>query len=269
MLTPTFIDSLDRAELAPFRTLRRSVEQRRQGLFVAEGGAVVERLLATELEIVSLLLSPTWLERLAPEIEPRNPSPAVFVGPHGLLETLVGFPLHQGAMALARVPAPRSLEEVLEQRSRPWLLLAIDDATNTENVGTMVRSAAALGASAVIAGETCASPWLRRAVRASMGAVFAVPIVESDDLVRTLDSLSRRQVVTLAADPHAAAPAFAVDLRASCCLVVGHEGRGVRARVRAACSGAVAVPMAAGVDSLNVAAATAVLLYEAMRQRLG
>lgn len=269
MLTPTLIDSLDRPELVPFRTLRRSAEQRRQGLFVAEGGAVVERLLATELEIVSLLLSPTWLERLGPDIEPRNPAPMVFVGPHDLLEALVGFPLHQGAMALARIPAAPPLGQVLKERSSPWLLLAIDDVTNSENVGTMVRSAAALGVTAVIAGETCASPWLRRAVRASMGAAFAVPIVESDDLVMTLDGLRHRQVLTLAADPRAPTPAFAMDLRTSCCLVVGHEGRGLRPQVRAACADAVGVPMASGVDSLNVAAATAVLLYEAMRQRLG
>lgn len=269
MSAPTLIDTLDRAELAPFRTLRRSAEQRRQGLFVAEGGAVVERLLATDLEVVSLLLSPAWFERLAPTLALRRAPPAVYIGAHDLLEALVGFPLHQGAMALARVPAPQPLDQVLGKRSPPWLLLAIDDVTNTENVGTMVRSAAALGASAVIAGETCASPWLRRAVRASMGAAFAVPIVETDNLAQTLNDLRRRNVLCVAADPHAPLPAFAADLRTSCCLVVGHEGRGLRPQVRAACSGVVNVPMAPGVDSLNVAAATAVLLYEVMRQRLG
>ncbi len=267
MIVPTFVDSLDRPELAPFRTLRRSADHRRQGLFVAEGGAVVQRLLATKLEMLSLLLSPEWLARLAPALEARSQTPAVFVAEHHLLERLIGFPLHQGAMALARVPAPLPLDEVLATSPRPWLLLAIDDVTNTENTGTMVRSAAALGATAVIAGETCASPWLRRAVRASMGAAFTLPIVESADLVATLFALRRRGVTCLAATPRATLSAAHAGLTADCCLVVGHEGRGVRPRVQEACSGTLAIPMAPGVDSLNVAAAAAVLLYEAVRQR--
>jgi len=267
MIVPTFIDSLEHPELAPFRTLRRSAEHRRQGVFVAEGGGVVQRLLATQLEVRSLLLSPPWLERLAPALAARSPRPAVFVAEHQLLERLVGFPLHQGVMALARIPPPRPLEAILQGAARPWLLLAIDDVTNSENAGTMVRSAAALGASAVIAGETSASPWLRRAVRASMGAAFTLPIVESAELAATLQELSRRGVLCLAATPNAPLPLFQVGLKGDCCLVVGHEGRGIRPAVQAACSGAVAIPMASGVDSLNVAAAAAVLLYEAARQR--
>lgn len=267
MITPESVDSLDHPELAPFRTLRRSAEHRRQGLFVAEGGAVVERLLATELEVVSLLLSRTWLDRLAPALSARSRAPAVWVAEHRLLERIVGFPLHQGAMALARIPPQPSLDAVLEEPRKPWLLLAIDDVTNTENVGTMVRSAAALDATAVIAGDTCASPWLRRAVRASMGSAFAVPICETNDLAGTLYDLRWRDVACLAAAPRGAPPAADVDMTTSCCLVVGHEGRGLRSPIRAACTGAVTIPMAVGADSLNVAAAAAVLLYEARRQR--
>lgn len=266
-MLPRVIDSLNRPELAPFRTLRRAAEHRRQGLFVAEGGAVVERLLATELEVRSLLLSPSWLERLAAALAARQPTPAVFVAEHDLLERLVGFPLHQGVMALARTPPPRSLDAILDGAPRPWLLLAMDDLTNSENIGTMVRSAAAFGATAVIAGESCASPWLRRAVRASMGAAFAVPIVESADLATTVAQLRRRGVTCFAAIPRATVAAAQVGLTGDCCLVVGHEGRGVRPQVEAACSIPVAIPMAAGIDSLNVAAAAAVLLYEAARQR--
>ncbi len=267
MIVPTVIDSLERPELAPFRTLRRAAEHRRQGVFVAEGGAVVQRLLAAELEVCSLLLSPAWLESLAPALASRRPEPAVFIAEHHLLEQLIGFPLHQGAMALARIPPPRPLDAVLARAPRPWLLLAIDDVTNSENVGTMVRSAAALGAAAVIAGETCASPWLRRAVRASMGAAFAVPIVETEDLAATLEHLRRRGVACLAATPRATLAISRAELTADCCPVVGHEGRGVRQQVQAACSGTISIPMASGVDSLNVAAAAAVLLYEAARQR--
>ncbi len=267
MIVPTFVDSLEHPELAPFRTLRRSVEHRRQGVFVAEGGAVVQRLLATDLKVRALLLSPAWLERLTPALAARPQRPAVFVAEHHVLERLVGFPLHQGVMALARIPPPQPLEAILEGAPRPWLLLAMDDVTNTENTGTMVRSAAAFGATAVIAGETCASPWLRRAVRASMGAVFALPIVESMELAATLKELCGRGVLCLAATPHATLSVSQVRLAGDCCLVVGHEGRGIRPPVQAACSGTVAIPMASGVDSLNVAAAAAVLLYEASRQR--
>lgn len=229
---------------------------------------MVERLLATPLEVSSLLLSPAWLARLAPALSARREAPAVFVAEHRLLERIVGFPLHQGAMALARVPPSPLLEAVLDTSSQPWLLLAIDDVTNSENVGAMVRSAAALGAAAVIAGETCASPWLRRAVRASMGAAFAVPILEAEDLAAILEHLRRRGVACLAATPRAASSASLAPMADDCCLTVGHEGRGVRPHIQSACSGTVGIPMASGVDSLNVAAAAAVLLYEAVRQRL-
>lgn len=267
MANPVFIDSLDHPTLQPFTTLRRAVEHRRRGIFVAEGGAVVERLLESPLEVLALLLSPAWYARLLPALERRSPPPAVYLAEHRLLERLVGFPLHQGAMALAQVPPPRPLAAVLAGARRPLLLLALDDLTNSENVGTMVRSAAAFGVTAVISGETCASPWLRRAVRASMGAVFALPIVEVDDLPATFVELREAGVMCFAASPHAAHFAADLDLAADVCVVIGHEGRGVRPAVAAACLSEVAIPMAPGIDSLNAAAAAAVLLYEVVRQR--
>ena len=136
-----------------------------------------------------------------------------------------------------------------------------------ENVGVIVRNAAALGAHALVAGGGTASPWLRRSVRNSMGSIFGLPVLETEDLVGELLRLrDRHRLACRAAVPSGGRTMEEVDLSAGTVLVFGSEGDGVSGAVRAACDG-VTIPMAAGVDSLNVAAASAVLLAEAARQR--
>jgi tRNA G18 (ribose-2'-O)-methylase SpoU len=147
-------------------------------------------------------------------------------------------------------------------------LVALDGISNAENLGVIVRNAAALGAQGVVVGETSGSPFLTRAIRTSMGAIFRFPAVEVEDLAGALRALRARGVRCLAAHPPAERRGLAeVDLRADLCLVLGSEGYGLRPEVLAACDLHAAVPMAAGVDSLNVSSAAAVFCYEAARQR--
>jgi TrmH family RNA methyltransferase len=127
---------------------------------------------------------------------------------------------------------------------------------------------AALGGQAVILGETSAHPYLRRAVRSSMGTIFRLPYVVSSRLVDTLAALRSTGIRSVAAHPHSSGrTVWDVNWTQPTCVVVGAEGEGIRPEVLAACDEAVAVPMAAGVDSLNVASAAAVFLAEAVRQR--
>ncbi|TLY28322.1 MAG: hypothetical protein E6K56_10090, partial [Ignavibacteria bacterium] len=140
---------------------------------------VVRRLLDSNLPVISLLLTEEWYEKLlAGSPLPSRPMPpniadaSIFVAGKKLLESIVGFNLHQGIMAVAKMPADRSLEETLHNTSRPYLLVALDGLVSAENVGVVARNCAAFGVDAVISGETSSSPYLRRAVRNSMGAVF-------------------------------------------------------------------------------------------------
>ena len=137
-----------------------------------------------------------------------------------------------------------------------------------------MRNCAAFGAQALIVGETSSSPFLRRAVRNSMGTIFQLPVVElkpeltPKNLAEALRHLRAHGIRCLAAHPHTENKILSqVDFTGDCCIVFGSEGSGLSPEVLAACDEAVAVPMADGVDSLNVAAAAAVFLYEASRQR--
>ena len=265
------VETLEEPFLQPYRTLRRPLEHQREGIFVAEGEKVVRRLLESTLDVVSLLLTPEWLKVYQPTLESRAGNMQIFVAPKPIVESIVGFHLHQGIMAVAHIPKPPSLAEALEQSQHPRLLVAVEGLTNAENLGVLVRNCAAFDVDALLVGETSSSPYLRRAVRNSMGTVFRLPIVQLSDLVGTIHELrSAWGVHVIAAHPHTDRKVLhqaASD--GDCCIVFGSEGEGVSADVLAACDESVAIPMKDGVDSLNVASASAVFLYETQRQRKG
>lgn len=264
---PVEITSLEAPGLAPYRTLRRPVEHEREGIFVAEGGHVVRRLLTSPLEVLSVLATPEWFETLSCELDRRGTEMTVYIACRHVLESVVGFALHQGVMAVGRIPPRPDLVPLVAAARRPRLVVALDGVTNPENVGVIVRTAAGFGAVAVVAGETAASPWLRRAVRNSMGAVLGLAARRVDDLGATLDVLRRDCGLRLVAAALGGRPVWEAELAGDCCVVLGHEGYGLRPHVQAVCDEVVAIPMPPGVDSLNVASAAAVVLYEVRRQQ--
>ena len=168
MITTVPVISLDHPDLAPYRTLRQSVEQFRKGLFIAEGTIVVQRLLESAHTILSVLIAPEWLGEYRDRLAARSEHITVFVGEKKLLNTIVGYNLHQSIMALAKIPHQETLEEMFSRSPSPWLLAAIDGLTNAENIGVLVRNCTAFGVQAILVGETSSSPYLRRAVRNSM-----------------------------------------------------------------------------------------------------
>jgi tRNA G18 (ribose-2'-O)-methylase SpoU len=270
MITTISITSLNHPDLIPYRTLRQSVDQYRKGMFIAEGTFVVQRLLESAHEIVSVLITPEWLEDYHGLFAARSEHISVFVGQKALLNTIVGYNLHQSIMALGKIPAQETLELVLIQSSSPRLFVAIDGLANAENIGVLVRNCAAFGVQAILVGETSSSPYLRRAVRNSMGTVFKMPVVHCTNLAETLEALqTSHQFKIFAAHPHTEEHSIQqTDFSGNCCLVFGNEGHGVSPQVLSACDRPVAIPMQHGVDSLNVASASAVFLYEILRQRM-
>jgi len=268
MFTVEQIDSFDRPELQPYQTMRRQMAHREQGIFVAEGEKVVRRLLESKFGVVSALMPRRWLAELESLLNQRRETVRVFIAEKALLETLTGYSMYQGLLAVGRIPTQIPLEQILDGSPRPHLLVALDALSNAENLGALVRNCAAFETQALIVGETSSSPFVRRAVRSSMGTVFQLPIVETPNLIRSLNTLRERGVRCLAAHPHVEKRTLSdADFTRDCCIIFGSEGHGISESVLALCDDAVAIPMPPTVDSLNVGSAAAVFLYEARRQR--
>jgi tRNA G18 (ribose-2'-O)-methylase SpoU len=262
------VTSLDRPELVPYGTLRQHEEHKRAGIFVAEGDKVVRRLLESRFGVVSVLLPEKRLAEFEPLVRARAENVPVYVMEIAELEKLTGFPFFQGVLAVGRIPETHTMGSVLAKVPSPRLFVAIEGLTNAENVGLIVRNCAAFGAQALIVDGTSASPFLRRAVRNSMGTIFKLPIVESGELSRTLRLLREQRVRIIAAHPHTDQRAVQdTAFTRDCCIVFGSEGAGLSSELLALCDECVAIPMSNEVDSLNVGSAAAVFLYEAARQR--
>lgn len=263
------VQSLDLPELAPYRTMRRQQEHRDQGIFVAEGEKVVRRLLESDLEVVSLLLPERWAAEYRELIERRREKDLpIFTAERKLLEQLTGFSMYQGVLAVGRVPKGVSLDELIKSAARPFLFLSVEGLSSAENLGGLVRSCAAFGATALIVGETCCSPWLRRSVRSSMGTIFKIPIIESRELSRILGEAKSAGIRLIAAHPHTEERRLSeADLCGDSVIVLGSEGTGISKAVLEMCDEQVVIPMQNEIDSLNVGTAGAVFLYEASRQR--
>jgi tRNA G18 (ribose-2'-O)-methylase SpoU len=279
------ISSFDSPELRPYATMRRPLEQERQGIFVAEGVKVVQRLLESSFTVVSVVLPKKWLDDFHPLLETRAEPITVYLAEKKLLETLTGFSMFQGVLAVGKIPPPVSLDDILSKNKKPFLFVAVDALTNAENLGALVRNCVAFGVQALIVGETSSSPFLRRAVRNSMGTIFQLPVIElaklglrhkfitkphttDSTLPECLRELRSRGVYCIAAHPHTHKKFLSqADFSTDCCLVFGSEGEGITPSVLESCDEAVAIPMPPTVDSLNVGAAAAVFLYEVSRQR--
>lgn len=263
------IDSLDGPELEAYRTMKWQYEHRKAGFFVAEGEKVVRRLLESALSVVSVLLPEKWFEDLRAVLEARPERIKAYIAEKAMLEKLTGYSMYQGVLAVGRVPAAASLDEMLSSaRTGAPLFVAVEGVSNAENMGGLVRNCVAFGADGLLVGETSCSPYLRRAVRSSMGTIFKFPILETSSLVNTIQRLKGAGVRSVAAHPHTNQRRISeANFKGPVCIALGAEGTGLTKDLQSACDEAVVIPMAAEVDSLNVGAAGAVFLYEAARQR--
>lgn len=243
--------------------LRRRLEPER-GLYMAESSTVIRRALAAGHRPRSFLMTDRWLPDLEPliaEVESRFGPVPVYVGEPGVVESLTGFHLHRGALAAMQRPALPAVADVLAGARRVAVLEGIVDHTN---VGAAFRGAAALGVDAVLVTPDCADPLYRRSVRVSMGTVFAVPWTRIDPWPAGVDVLRGLGFVVAAlalTDEAITLDALAADPPQRLALVLGTEGDGLAPRTIASADLVVRIPMAGGVDSLNVAAAAAVAFW--------
>lgn len=260
------IERVDDPRLADYVALRdvqlRTSLEAEHGLFLAEGEKVVRRAIAAGYRPRSFLMAPRWAEALSDVIAAAGEVP-VYVAPEPVIESVTGFHVHRGALAsLHRRPLP-SMDEVLAAAHR---VVVLEDLVDHTNVGAIFRCAAALGWDAVLLGPRCADPLYRRAVKVSMGTVFSVPYTRVEEWYDAPAALAGAGFETLALTPADDAVDLAeVEPAQRTALLVGGEGHGLSARWMATADRRVRIPMQAGVDSLNVAAATAVACYALRR----
>lgn len=256
MTRPALISIVDPVDprVDDYRALRG--RESREVLW-AEGPTVVTRLLTSNLRARSVLLSPSAHLRLKALLTDSRVS--VFIAEQTVINAIVGFDLHRGAIAIADRPATTSLEAVCHDARRLVVLEGINDA---ENLGAIARSARGLGADGLVLDPTCADPYYRRSVRVSMGEVLHLPIARAS-LPVLFEHLRSSGFVVWALTPRRAADSIGSLVRAGSpdrlALVVGAEGPGLSDDVLETHVN-VRIPMTSGVDSLNVGHAVAAAL---------
>ncbi|NLG21714.1 MAG: RNA methyltransferase [Actinomycetales bacterium] len=241
--------------------LRRLLEPE-QGLYLAESAKVIGRALDAGHRLRSLLLTPRWVTDLADLVQRAVAEGApVYVMDPAVAREMTGFHLHRGAIAAMHRPVLPPVQDVLDGARR---VAVLEDIVDHTNVGAIFRSAAALGVDAVLVTPRCADPLYRRSVRVSMGTVFQVPWTRIDPWphgIRTLHELGFT-VAALALREDGSTLRELADCQPDrLALVLGTEGDGLGERTIAEADVAVRIPMAGGVDSLNVAAASAVAFW--------
>lgn len=231
------------------------------GLFIAEGELVLRRALQAGYEPRSFLVETKRVGQLSD----LGGAAKVYAGDPEVLEQITGFHVHRGVLASFRRKPVRTAAEVLRNAKRAVIL---EDINNHTNIGAIFRGVAALGMDAVLLSPTCADPLYRRSVRVSMGEVFAIPYATLEPWPQALQAVRDEGFSLLAMTPDATAvpiQRLSKRQRAKAALLLGAEGPGLSAHALNASDVKVRIPMRRGVDSLNVAAATAVACWELSR----
>jgi tRNA G18 (ribose-2'-O)-methylase SpoU len=262
----TRLDDQNDELLADYRSVSDPALAGRRGVFIAEGRLVVRRLLTdSALKTRSVMVTPTAFAAIQDVLE-RIADLPVYVVPQDVMNGIVGFNIHRGCLAIGERPPARRWRDLARQARG---LLALERIGDADNVGSIFRAAAALGAEAVLLGPACADPLYRKAIRTSMGAALIVPFAHVDTWEEGPRALASMGHAVIAMTPHAEAIPLHAVARAvggrPFAIVLGHEGEGLTAETLGACEYRARIPMAAGADSLNVATSAAIALYELNR----
>ena len=262
-------------ELDPYarltHTQRRNRLEPEKGIFIAESPKVIDRALDAGYKPVSLLMERKQITGPAAGILSRCGDAPVYTADREMLAELTGFELTRGVLCAFRRPAPRPVEELCKNARRVAVLEGIVDSTN---VGAIFRSAAALNMDAVLINPSCCDPLCRRAVRVSMGTVFQVPWGQLGETpadwpekgMDILHSLGFKTAAMALSDRSVSIDDEQLAKEPKLAIVLGTEGDGLAAGTIASCDYTVRIPMSHGVDSLNVAAASAVAFWQLGKQ---
>jgi tRNA G18 (ribose-2'-O)-methylase SpoU len=263
MPTVQRITSADDPRVSAYRGISDPALFRSSGLFVAEGRLVVKRLLSDpRFRVQSLLLNDAAYRDLTPLVDRAPAATEVLLCESSDFLGITGVNIHRGCLALVQRPQPAKLVDVIAGARR---VVVLDGVGNADNVGSIFRNAAALGADAVIVGPGSCDPLYRKSIRTSMGAVLRVPFAYADELTTAMGAMRAEDLTCVALTPRE--PSELIDevgARASgrrLALIVGAEGDGLTPAVESSADVRVRIPIADAVDSLNVGVAVGIALY--------
>jgi tRNA G18 (ribose-2'-O)-methylase SpoU len=257
MIPPAVETVTDPADprLADYRHMKDRDLSAEGGRFVAESELVVRRLLGSGLPVLSVLATPVRLQALGDAL--AGVTCPVFCASQAVLDAITGFHVHRGCLAIGQRPAH------VELPANARTVVVLEDLVSADNIGATARNAAAFGADALVLSPRAADPYYRKAVRVSIGAVLQLPIIRVATWPDGLAALKQRGFTLFGAVVDAdATPLATVRRPPKVALLLGAEGPGLSAAARAACDRLVTIPMAPGADSLNVATAGAVALFQ-------
>lgn len=257
------VESLDHPGLEVYASLteaqlRNELEPER-GVFIAESPKVIKVAMSKGYKPLSLLCERRHIDGDARDIITRCSDIPIYTGPRELLRAITGYTLTRGVLAEMRRPALPQVSEICAGAQR---VVVLDGVTDTTNIGAIFRSAAALGIDAVVLNSNACDPLNRRAVRVSMGSVFLIPWTVSDDPIAELKALKFKTVAMALTEHSVRIDDPWLRLSQPLALILGTEGDGLPEQTIAKADMVARIPMAHGVDSLNVAAAAAVAFWE-------
>jgi tRNA G18 (ribose-2'-O)-methylase SpoU len=254
------IDSATDLRVASYLNLKDRELAERQGLFIVEGEHLVHRLLASDYQVESVLLSRQRAERFAASVMQAIP---IYVAEDEMVSEIVGFDFHRGVLACGVRQPRRDVKEIIPACPSLSTLVICPEINDPENLGAVLRVSAGFGVDAVILGESCCDPLARRSIRVSMGAVFKLKIAYATDLMEDLKWLKKEKGVELIAAVVGmkAGPLTSSRRPKHLGLVFGNEAHGLAPKWLEVCDRRVTIPMRYDTDSLNVAVAAGIFLY--------
>ncbi|MBE5936906.1 MAG: RNA methyltransferase [Lachnospiraceae bacterium] len=259
------LNSINQPELDIYARYRENelyhIYEPELGLFIAESPKVIERALDAGYEPVSVLVEDKHIETQGKEIIKRCESVPVYTASFDVLTKITGFNLTRGMLCAMRRRPLKTAEEICKDAKR---IAVLDDIENPTNVGAIFRSAAALNVDGIILNGACSDPLYRRSLRVSMGTVFQVPwtICDNDDVIETLKKNGFVTVAMALKEDSVSISDKRIKQAENLAIVLGNESEGLSDSAIRACDYTVMIPMSHGVDSLNVAAASAVAFWE-------
>ncbi len=251
------ITDIDDERVSHYRSLKFTPKQHiDEKIFIAEGRRVVEKLLKSNLEIISFFATKEFYDHYKLLIESHNISEdKKFFASKSLMQEVVGFRIHTGIMAIAKQASNVAINDLSNT------IIAVDGVVDSENIGAIIRNVAAFNFDSFIYDKSSTSPYLRRAVRVSMGTVFNVKVSYSDDLLETLLNLKNMDYSIISAEIAKGSLALnTYNFSEKKVIVFGNEANGVSQRILDASDAIVHIPINSSVPSINVAASSAVFL---------
>lgn len=269
MTWPIRIARADDPRIEAYLNIRDREVVGRKGSFIAEGSVVLRKLLDSQLFAPQSALI---LENRVAGLEDalvrmRDRGIPVFVADSGVIDAIAGFPLHRGVLAAGATIKPRSVEDILEQLPASATIVICVGISNHDNIGAIFRNAAGLGASAVFYDATSCDPMYRKAIRVSVGSVFEMAHTRFDDVTLLQGQLAQAGFQQIALTPAGPTELHDLEPAARCALYLGTEGEGLPQALIDRMQG-VRIDMQEGFDSLNVAATSAIALYQLRMRKL-